>query len=74
MHLGYRFATLVAGMPGQETGARLRGHEFHYATILSQPDAPLAIVQDANGVAVAETGSHRGRVTGTFFHVIAEEG
>ena len=74
MHLGYRFATLVAGMPGHQTGARLRGHEFHYATILSQPDAPLAIVQDANGVAVAETGSHRGRVTGTFFHVIAEEG
>ena len=74
MHLGYRFATLVRGLPGQEAGARLRGHEFHYATILSQPDAPLAIVQDANGVAVAETGSHRGRVTGTFFHVIAEEG
>ena len=74
MHLGYRLAKLVAGMPGQEAGARLRGHEFHYATILSQPDAPLAIVQDANGVAVAETGSHRGRVTGTFFHVIAEEG
>ena len=74
MHLGYRFATLVRGLPGQEAGARLRGHEFHYATILSQPDAPLAIVQDANGVGVAETGSHRGRVTGTFFHVIAEEG
>jgi len=74
MHLGYRLATLAVGLPGQEAGARLRGHEFHYATILSQPDAPLAIVQDANGVAVAETGSHRGRVTGTFFHVIAEEG
>jgi cobyrinic acid a,c-diamide synthase len=74
MHLGYRLAKLVVGMPGQEAGARLRGHEFHYATILSQPDAPLAIVQDANGIAVAETGSHRGRVTGTFFHVIAEEG
>ena len=74
MHLGYRLAKLVAGMPGQEAGARLRGHEFHYATILSQPDAPLAVVQDANGAGVAETGSHRGRVTGTFFHVIAEEG
>ena len=74
MHLGYRLAKLAVGLPGQEAGARLRGHEFHYATILSQPDAPLAIVQDANGVAVAETGSHRGRVTGTFFHVIAEEG
>jgi cobyrinic acid a,c-diamide synthase len=54
-------------------GARLRGHEFHYATILAQPDAPLASVVDANGAAVAETGSRRGRVSGTFFHLIAED-
>ena len=73
MHLGYRLAKLVSGMPGHESGARLRGHEFHYATILSQPDAPLAAVQDANGADVIETGSHRGHVSGTFFHVIAED-
>jgi cobyrinic acid a,c-diamide synthase len=73
MHLGYRLARLTADMPGHEAGARLRGHEFHYATILSQPDAPLAAVQDANGVDVAEAGSHRGRVTGTFFHLVAED-
>ncbi len=64
--------SLVAPIPGHATGARLRGHEFHYASILAQPDAPLAAVRDANGAAVAETGSHRGRVTGTFFHMIAE--
>ncbi len=29
----------------------LRGHEFHYASILSQPDAPLARVTDATGAA-----------------------
>jgi cobyrinic acid a,c-diamide synthase len=73
MHLGYRLAELAADMPGHEPGARLRGHEFHYATILSQPDAPLAAVRDANGADVAETGSRRGRVTGTFFHLIAED-
>jgi cobyrinic acid a,c-diamide synthase len=73
MHLGYRIAKLAAGMPGHESGARLRGHEFHYATILSQPDAPLAIVQDANGADVTETGSHRGHVSGTFFHLITED-
>jgi cobyrinic acid a,c-diamide synthase len=73
MHLGYRLAQLVSGMPGHETGTRLRGHEFHYATILSQPDAPLSIVQDANGANVTETGSHRGHVSGTFFHLIAED-
>ena len=51
----------------------MRGHEFHYATILAQPDAPLAAVRDANGADVAETGSRRGHVTGTFFHLIAED-
>jgi cobyrinic acid a,c-diamide synthase len=73
MHLGYRLAKLAASMPGHESGAGLRGHEFHYATILSQPDAPLADVLDANGADVTETGSHRGRVSGTFFHLIAED-
>jgi len=73
MHLGYRRAELAADMPGHAPGTQLRGHEFHYATIFSQPDAPLAAVRDANGTDVAETGSRRGRVTGTFFHLIAEE-
>ncbi|MCY1128355.1 cobyrinate a,c-diamide synthase [Frigidibacter sp. RF13] len=72
MHLGYRLATLEAPMPGYSAGARLRGHEFHYSTILEQPDRTLATVLDANGEAVAETGSRRGLATGTFFHLIAE--
>jgi cobyrinic acid a,c-diamide synthase len=74
MHLGYRLARLEGALPGYGAGARLRGHEFHYATILSQPDAPLAHVMDANGAAVPETGSRRGLATGTFFHLIAEGG
>jgi cobyrinic acid a,c-diamide synthase len=73
MHLGYRLAELAADIPGFGEGRRLRGHEFHYATILAQPDPGLASVHDANGTAVAETGSRRGRVTGTFFHLIAED-
>ncbi|SFJ23923.1 cobyrinate a,c-diamide synthase [Celeribacter neptunius] len=77
MHLGYRRAELMAGMPGFAEGHALRGHEFHYAGILKQPDAPLARVVDPNGTAVPETGSIRvmpdgGQVTGTFFHLIAE--
>jgi cobyrinic acid a,c-diamide synthase len=71
-HLGYRQATLNAPMLGFATGARLRGHEFHYSTILEEPDAPLAQVGDADGNPVPETGSVRGNVTGTFFHLIAE--
>jgi cobyrinic acid a,c-diamide synthase len=73
MHLGYRLAELAAGMPGHSSGARLRGHEFHYATVLTQPDPPLAAVRDANGTEVAESGSRRGHVTGTFFHLIGED-
>jgi cobyrinic acid a,c-diamide synthase len=73
MHLGYRRAELSLDMPGHAPGAQLRGHEFHYSTVLAQPDEPLAVVRDANGIEVAETGSRRGRVTGTFFHLISEE-
>ena len=71
LHLGYRLARLRAPMPGLEAGALLRGHEFHYSSILEEPDSPLAEVTDADGNPVAETGSRRGHVTGTFFHMIA---
>ncbi|MEM7498000.1 MAG: cobyrinate a,c-diamide synthase [Pseudomonadota bacterium] len=72
-HLGYRRAVLEAPLPGHGVGAALRGHEFHYSTILEQPDASLAAVADADGTPVPETGSRRGRVTGTFFHLISAE-
>lgn len=70
LHLGYRSARLLAPAPGLP--GRMAGHEFHYANIAAQPDDPLAEVADADGAVVAETGSRRGRVTGTFFHLIAE--
>lgn len=72
-HLGYRRATLSAPLPGFQAGDVLRGHEFHYSTILEQPDAPLAKVADADGNPVPETGSVRGHVSGTFFHMITQE-
>lgn len=76
MHLGYRLARPRQALPGLTSELALRGHEFHYATILTQPDAPLAAVFDATGAPVAETGSFRtfpdgGVTTGTFFHLIA---
>ncbi|WP_134680512.1 cobyrinate a,c-diamide synthase [Paracoccus ravus] len=73
LHLGYRRAVLCGPMPGHAAGAALRGHEFHYSTILVQPDAALAEVSDADGASLPESGSRRGRVTGTFFHLIAGE-
>ena len=57
MHLGYRLATLASPIPGYRAGARLRGHEFHYASILEHDDRPLAQVVDASGATVTETGS-----------------
>ena len=71
-NLGYRRAELLAPMPGFAAGAALRGHEFHYSSIIEQPDAPLARVFDAEGAEGPQTGSQRGHVTGTFFHLIAE--
>lgn len=70
LHLGYRSATLCAPIPGLARGTRLRGHEFHYSTVLDQPDEPLAQVTDALGAPVAETGSRRGLATGSYFHLI----
>ncbi len=71
-HLGYRLAILKRPMLGYGSGRQLRGHEFHYSTIIDQPDPALADVVDADGNPVPETGSWRGHVTGTFFHHIAE--
>lgn len=73
MHLGYRRAELLAPIGALCAGTRLRGHEFHYSTIVEQTDGPLARVTDADGSAVAETGSRRGQVTGSFFHMIAPD-
>ena len=73
MHLGYRRATLLAPVAALAAGTVQRGHEFHYSTILEQPDAALARVVDAEGAPVPETGSYRGSVSGTFFHLIATE-
>ncbi len=72
MHLGYRKAQLIQDIPGMRADSTLRGHEFHFSTILEQPDAPLARVVDANGAEVPETGSCRGMATGTYFHLIAK--
>jgi cobyrinic acid a,c-diamide synthase len=70
LHLGYRTATLRAPIPGQAEGSVLRGHEFHYARVVAQADEPLACIRDATGATTPETGSRRGRVTGSFFHMV----
>jgi len=75
LHLGYRQARLAEAHPLGVKDALLRGHEFHYATIetKSEGDPPFAFVRDAHGGAEQAEGNRRGKVTGSFFHVIAGE-
>jgi cobyrinic acid a,c-diamide synthase len=72
LHLGYREARLLADGPLGKAGARLRGHEFHYAALVDAGnDAPLAELADGQGQDLGKSGGRRGYVTGTFFHAIA---
>ena len=73
MTLGYREARIASSCALGAKDALLRGHEFHYATVVADGgDDPLAFVRDVYGAPEAPSGSRRGRVTGSFFHVIAE--
>jgi cobyrinic acid a,c-diamide synthase len=75
LHLGYREAQLLAGCPIGPARGRVRGHEFHYATVVSGvDDPPLAELTDGQGRPLGPTGGRRGHVTGTFFHAIARAG
>jgi len=73
MTLGYRAARIASDCVLGAKGSLLRGHEFHYATIITTgDDDPFAFVRDAYGAPEAPAGSRRDQVTGSFFHVIAE--
>jgi cobyrinic acid a,c-diamide synthase len=75
LHLGYREARLLAPCPLGAAGAVIRGHEFHYATLIpATGDEPLAELADAEGRALGPAGGRRRHVTGTFFHAIAPAG
>ena len=73
MTLGYREARIASNCALGTAGSVLRGHEFHYATIVAADgDDPFAFVRDVYGAPAAPAGSRRGLVTGSFFHLIAE--
>jgi len=74
LHLGYRRVRLIEDSCLGRSGTLLRGHEFHYASIESLgEDNAFAMVSDAYGAEPMPTGSRRGMVSGSFFHVIAAE-
>jgi cobyrinic acid a,c-diamide synthase len=72
LHLGYRVARLLSdGVLGPKNQI-VRGHEFHYASLVTAgEDEPLAEISDSEGRPLGTTGGRRGHVTGTFFHAIA---
>jgi cobyrinic acid a,c-diamide synthase len=73
-HLGYRRARLLTDMPFGTAGSYLRGHEFHYASIISfANDTPLFAVTDATGTDLGPCGSRRGAIAGSFLHLIDRE-
>lgn len=66
LHLGYRQAALAADGPLGAAGEAYRAHEFHYAAIVREGDAsPLFRLPDGSKAGLA-----RGRVAGSFLHVI----
>jgi len=74
LNLGYRRAELMTDCPLGPKGASLRGHEFHYARVITPgDDVPLVALSDGIGNKIGPSGARRGHVTGTFFHAIARE-
>jgi cobyrinic acid a,c-diamide synthase len=73
LHLGYRQARLLADSPIGPANTTVRGHEFHYATVIAPGhDEPFADLADGQGRPLGQSGGRRGHLTGTFFHVIAQ--
>ena len=74
LHLGYRRVTLEADCPLGAAGSRLRGHEFHYASIVGEgPGRPLFRCANAGGQDLGAAGRVTGRVMGSFVHLIDAE-
>lgn len=69
LHLGYRRLT---GLAGWLTGAWL-GHEFHYTKTVRQSGEPLFTAKDSHGTDLGPMGLVKGRVCGSYAHLIARD-
>jgi cobyrinic acid a,c-diamide synthase len=68
LHLGYRRLQPVAELPWTRS---LTAHEFHFASIVAEGQGePLFQAEAADGEALGRIGLRRGRVMGSFAHVI----
>jgi cobyrinic acid a,c-diamide synthase len=74
LHLGYREARLLADSPLGPAGSTIRGHEFHYATLVTPgKDESFLALADAQSQPLTNASGRRGHVTGTFFHAVARQ-
>lgn len=72
LHLGYRSLLLETDCPIGKKNELVRGHEFHYASIVNQGEAEsIGEMFDANGVSLGSAGMKLGNVTGSFFHLVS---
>lgn len=71
LHLGYRQLELHSDCLLGKRGTKFRGHEFHYASILSdETDPNLFRVTSASGAHMAPMGYACSTVAGSFIHLI----
>jgi len=71
LHLGYRLLSLAGDAPLGAAGSGFRGHEFHYASVISEgAAAPLFATADADGAALGTAGLRVGSVMGSFLHLV----
>jgi len=71
LHLGYRRATLLDAGPLGARGTAFAGHEFHYSTVLHEDgEAGLFVARNAQGRDLGSLGRRRGKVMGSFLHLI----
>ena len=74
LHLGYRRVELAADSFLGKKGSFYRGHEFHYAGIITEgKDNAMFHSSDARGESLGMVGAINGKIGGSFVHLIDHE-
>ena len=65
--LGYRLVEANEGL----LKVRWAAHEFHYSTAIEELGTPLFTAKDPDGQSLPPMGLRKGRVMGSYAHIIA---
>ncbi len=69
--IGYRVAETLSQTPFGPKHIRVRGHEFHYAQVVSEVNGDKFFkMEDAEGQHVSSSGLRSGSVFGSFLHIV----